>query len=591
MLGTGAMARQTHATDSRPTSLGRMGMIPGGWVDLVVATLFINVLALAMPLTLLQIYDRILPSKGLGTLSLLLLVVGCALVLEGILRVARSLVSGWMGARFDHMAGSSGVDRVLSSDIVDYKKLGVGMHMELFSSLNTLREFYAGQAILNLLDLPFAILFISVIAYLAGWLALVPVSLGIMFVLSAVLVGRGLRHSLHERSTADDRRFDFIVQVLGKVHTVKAMSMEEQMLRRYERLQEGCATWNRDVALGNARATGVGAFFSQLNMFMVVGFGATYVIDGMLTIGGLAACTMLSGRSMAPMQKAAGMWTRYQAIRLARDRALKLFEIRPEAPKGLPQLPLIEGPLELRDVTFNYGKGPDDEVLPDIIKNVTLRIEPGETVGISGGNISGKTTLLHIMMAILKPVSGSVLIGGHAFEDYDPVSIRSQIAYLPQEAVLFGGTLLENITMFRPEKEEDALDVARLLGLDDVVAHMPFGYDTKTGDTVTETLPRGVKQRIAIARALVDKPRLILFDEANTAMDAAGDAMLKALLEKLARRVTIVLVTSRPSFLKISDRIYDLREGTLTLREHGDGMTQFRAKRSRYSFIEAKRPE
>jgi len=151
-------------------------------------------------------------------------------------------------------------------------------------------------------------------------------------------------------------------------------------------------------------------------------------------------------------------------------------------------------------------------------------------------------------------------------QDYDPSSIRTQASYLPQEAVLFDGTLLENITMFRPEKVDDAMDMSKIMGLDSVVAHMPQGYDSRVGDGAGDKLPRGIKQRIAIARALVDKPRVLLFDEANTSMDGAGDAMLRGLLEKLKGRVTLVLVSPRPSLLKLSDRIFDIEESRLVER-------------------------
>ena len=547
--------------------LGRMAFMPGGMLDLAVATVFINLLALALPLTLLQIYDRILPNTATGTLSLLILGVGSALALEAILRIGRSFVSAWMGSRFDHMAGSTAMDRLLHSNIVTYEQQGAGAHLERLASLSTLRDFYSGQAILNLLDLPFALLFIGLIAFLAGWLALVPFTMAVLFLVSALLVGAKLKKALEGRAMADDRRFNFIIEVLGSVHSVKAMAMEQQMMRRYERLQEGCASWNKDVAFYSARAMSIGSMFSQLSLFTVVGLGSTLVIDGALTVGGLAACTMLAGRSLAPINKAVGMWTRYQTIRIARDRVRKLYDIEQESVRGLPDLPALDGEIQLRNVTFNYGKNRDGETLPNVIKNVSIHIRPGETVGISGGNVSGKTTLLYLMMAALRPVEGEVRIDAHEASEFNPISARKQIAYLPQEAVLFNGTLLENLTMFRPEFEDQALEVARYLGLDNVVAHMPFGYDTKVGEGATDALPRGIQQRIGIARALVEKPRVLLFDEANTAMDAAGDAMLRNLLEQLKGRVTLVLVSCRPSLLKLADRIYDLEEGILTPRE------------------------
>lgn len=547
--------------------LGAVAYMPGGMFDLMLASLFINLLSLAMPLTLLQVYDRIIPNSASGTLILLVVGIGTALLLECMLRLGRSYVSGWMGARFEHMAGCAALERLLSTNIVDFEREGSGAHLERFSSLNSLKEFYAGQAVLALCDLPFAIVFLAAISWLAGWLVLVPIALILLFALSALLVGRKLRKAIESRTMADDRRFNFIIEVLTGIHTVKSMAMEEQMMRRYERLQEHCAEGNYDVARASTGAVSVGSLFSQLTMFMVVGFGSLLVIDGQLTVGGLAACTMLAGRAMQPLQKAVGVWTRFQSIRIARERLSKIFAMRPEAPAGLPKLPPVRGTVELENITFSYGKNRDGEQLPDIFRDVSLRIEPGETVGICGGNASGKTTLLYMMMGALKPIQGRVLIDGQDLSGFDPISIRAQIAYLPQSGLLFNGTILENVTMFREELAPVALDMARLLGLDSVVAHMPLGYDTKIGDGVGDALPRGIRQRIAIARALVDKPRILLFDEANTAMDGAGDAMLRHLLERLKGQVTLVLVTPRPSLLNLADRLFDISAARMVERQ------------------------
>ncbi len=538
--------------------LGAIAYMPASYLDLFIASLFINVLGLAMPLTLLQVYDRIIPNSAEGTLILLVSGVGVALILEALLRVGRSFVSGWMGARFDHMAGNAAIERLMGANIVDFEKIGTGMHMERYNALSQLREFYAGQVILVLCDLPFAVIFLSGIAYLAGHLVFVPIALIVVFWIVAYLLGRRLRDALNTRMMADDRRFSFIIEVLGGVHTVKGLAMEEQMVRRYERLQETCADAEYNVALHSASAQSAGSLFSQLVLFSVVGYGSTFVISGALTVGGLAACTLLAGRAMQPLQKAVGLWNRYQSIQLARDRLRKLFEMDVEKLPGLPDLPPVRGDLDLEDITFSYGKNKDGDTLDPLFENINIKIKAGESVGLAGGNASGKSTLLYMMMGVLKPTSGVVRVDGLDLKDYDGSSIRRQAAYLPQDGVLFNGTLLENITMFREEKVDDAMDISRLLGLDSVVAHMPQGYDTAVGDGAGDKLPRGFRQRIAIARALVDKPRILLFDEANTAMDGAGDATLKFLLERLKGRVTLVLVTPRPSLLGIADRIYDI---------------------------------
>jgi ATP-binding cassette subfamily C protein LapB len=542
--------------------LGKNSKVPFGMMDILLATFFINILSLAMPLSLLQIYDRILPNNSLNTLALLVSGIAVALLLEGALRIGRSYLSGWVGARFEHMAGCAAIERILSVSVNEFEKDGSGVHLERMSSLGTLKEFYAGQAIMTLFDLPFSIIFLALISYLAGSLVFVPILLITIFALAAWHIGIQLRKAISERMIADERRFNFIIEVLTGIHTLKSMAMETQMLRRYERLQEACAKTDYDVTRNSSSAMSLGALFSQLTMFAVVGAGSTFVIDGQLTIGGLAACTMLSGRAMQPLQRAVGIWSRFQSIQLAREKLREIFELQPETQGALPVLDAsYKGGIELNNVGLRFG----EEGEP-VFSGVDLSIKPGEIIGISGGNASGKSSLLYLMMGAMRASEGQVLIDGQDINELDPNSVRRRIAYLPQHGVLFNGTILENLTMFKSELEEKALRIARLLGLDDVVARMPLGYDTSVGNGAYDTLPRGIKQRIAIARALMSDPVVLLFDEANAAMDSAGDKVLTEFLEQARGKRTLVLVSHRPSVLRMADAVYDLKNGHLVKR-------------------------
>jgi len=540
---------------------GRSGM-----TDMLIASLFINLLSLALPLVLLQIYDRIIPAAGESTLSLLVFGIGVALLLEALLRLGRSYIGGWMGARFEHIAGCEAMERILAANITDFERHGSGVHLERLNALRTVKEYYSGQAILVFCDLPFALLYLVIIGYLAGPLVFVPVFLILLFAASALFVGARLRQSLENRRTADDRRFNLIIEVLGAIHTLKSMAMENQILRRYEKLQEICTEAARRVIRHSSSALSIGAVFSQVTIFLVVGLGSLLVIHGALTVGGLVACTMLAGRAMQPLQRAVGIWTRFQSIRLAREQVEETLAIPPEAPPGLPALPPVRGALELRNVSFRYGRNRDGVELPLIFRETSLRVDAAETIGLVGANGSGKSTLLFLMSGLLQPTAGTVLLDGHDISAFDPASVRSSVAYLPQHGKLFNGTIIDNITMFRPEKTDDALAVARLLGLEQVVTTMPLGYRTPVGDGATDTVARGVKQRIAIVRALVDRPRVVLFDEANSAMDGAGDALLREFLSKLKGRCTLVLNTHRPSLLRLADRTFEIRDGTLVER-------------------------
>ena len=542
--------------------LSALATMPGGMFDIAVASLFLNILALAMPLALMRIFDHVIPERDAAATFWLAVGVASALILEALLRVGRAYVGGWMGARFEHLTGCGAVERLLGAAITDFEKRGAGAYLERLNALKPLRELYGARAIGAVADLPFVLLFLGVIAYLAGTLVLVPIALIALFCLAALAVGK-LRSAIAEGMLANDRRLGFIIEVLSGVQTVKGLGMEEQMLRRYERLQETSADADYRLALHQGRSLGLGAVLAQLALIGVAGAGALFVIDGSLTVGGLAAAILLAGRAVQPFEDMAALWPRFQAAGFARKRLQQILDMPVDKPTGLLELPAIKGAVDLDGVSFNYGKGKDGEDLPPIFNNIDLHIEAGQTVGIVGRSASGKTTLLYLMMGILTPTAGVARIDGYDLRECDPAQVRRQVAYLPQEARVFNGTVLQNITMFRDDRAQDALAMSGLLGLDDVFNQLPKGYETRIGEGAEDKLPRGTRQRIAIARALVDKPRVLLFDEANAFIDGPADAQLLEVLMRLRGRVTLVMVTQRPSMLRLSDRIFEIRDAGL----------------------------
>ncbi|MBF0190334.1 MAG: ATP-binding cassette domain-containing protein [Magnetococcales bacterium] len=545
-----------------PQELLPSRLIGRNMVDLALTSTVLNLLSLALPLTMLQIYDRIILFEAVTTLGLLTTGVMVAMLLEAILKMVRSYIGSWLGARFEHLAGCTAIYRLLSSSLNHTEQQGSGIHLERINGINTLKDFYAGQAVLTLLDLPFAILFLGLIYYLAGWLVLIPLTIFGMFIGGSVLISRWLYDAVQKRTLWEDRRIDFLIEVLNGVHSIKAMAMEAMMLRRYERLQESCSTISQQVGLLGVTSNNLGMLFSQINMVAVVGMGCMMVIEHKLTIGGLAACSMLSGQAIQPLQRAFGIWARFQSIRVTRDRLSLLFSLPPEAEENVPELDGLDGALEMKDVSYRFSADK-----PPILENINLSVAPGETIAISGGNGSGKTTLLWLMQGSLRASSGTVLLDNRDITTFDPGSVRSKIAYLPQSGILFKGTIMDNLTMFRPWKSREAEAISQRLGLRDFITKMPNGFETLVDDGAAEILPQGIKQRIAIARALLDNPKVVLFDEANTSIDSRGDEELKQELMRFHGKVTLILVSHRPSLVALADRVYTLQDHTLIQQE------------------------
>lgn len=524
--------------------------------DVLFASLMINLLSLALPMLTLQIYDRIIPNKAMETMVVLTIGMVIAVILDVFLKTSRAWLAAWTGARYEHHAGCKAMDRMLASRLEDMEDVPAGIHLDRLTSVEPVRDFYASQASLAIVDLPFILIFLILMTVIAGWLVLVPIALIFIGGYAALGIGKRLKVVLAERLVWDDRRFNFLIEALAGVHTVKSMSMEPLIERRYERLMQSSVETGFHVTYLSGLAQSVGSSLSQLGMIAVVGIGSLMVMNQSLSIGGLAACILLSGRSIQPVLKALSLWTKFQQVTVAEQKLAEVDTMPLEGSDGALDEELES--VELIDASYKFS-----EDAPLVLKNINFSIRPGEIVGISGGNGSGKSTFLHVLMGRLDPSEGSFLINGHSGSDFSLDCKADQIAYLPQRPILLKGTVLDNLTMFKPENFDVAMKLSEQLGLDQVFAHLPEGYDTKVGDTAGSAMPAGVVQRIAIARSLVGNPKLILFDEANAMLDGRSDPLVRSTLESFSKTAAIVIITYRPSLLSLAQRRYVLKEGSL----------------------------
>lgn len=546
------------ATDYREK--GDYARLRNGGGYIATATIFLNILALALPLALLQIYDRIIPNSSTGTLLLLLAGVVGAVVLEGLLRVARADIVGWIGVQFEHAASCRAFAHVFDAPADELEKVGPGELLERMSGLPTVREVFSENWTLVVCDLPFVLLFLGAIAYLAGWLVLAPVAVLAGFAIFALLGSASSEKAIRDFNTVRDRRQNFSIEVIHGVHSVKSMAMEAQMIQRYARLQEAVARHSHKVVQVNTNSLGAAGVFSQLLTLSVVIAGSLMVVENMLTVGGLSACTLLAGRALQPVQKAVALWTRWQTAKLMRSRFETIFELPSEPRAEAPVRQPVIGAVEMRGVVLRH-----DAQSEPLFDGLDLVVKPGERIAIGGDNGCGKSTLLRLLHGSIAPTEGEVLLDGVPIigHERDHLLRSDGIAFIPQRGELLRGTILENLTMFRPERRKEALRLAGILGLDEVVYRLAQGYHTRVGDGSSDILPRGVVQRIAVIRALVARPRVLLFDEANAAMDGPGDERLRQYFESMERDTTLIMVTLRPSMQRLADRVLRIEGGKL----------------------------
>jgi ATP-binding cassette subfamily C protein LapB len=522
---------------------------------LLLATLLVTLLSLALPLALLQIYDRILPQAAAGTLTMLALAVGVAVLVECALRTVRGDVLSRLGAAAESRAQAAAMTRIAAAPAESFDRHGNGWYSERLAAIATLREAWSGPALQAILDLPFTLLYLLAIWAIGGTLVAVPLAALGGVLLLGLVVGRITRRRAENLAAAEERRFNFLFDVLRGLDSLKLLGSERLLERRYERLQGTSAALRRDLASATAAAQEGGLLLSHVATIGTAAAGCLMVLDGALTIGGLSACTMLAGRSMQPLLGGVALWARWQTLAEARRRLDDLAALPGGSRPDCTPLVVREGRIALRDVRVGPAAAP-------LFAGLSLDVPAGGFVAVTGANGSGRTTLLRLIAGEVRPEAGSVALDGQNLWMRDAAAARRDVALVPPDPALIGGTLVENITLRQPALEARALGFATALGLDAVAAALPGGWHTQVG-TGGVPLARGVRQRIGLVRALAQDPRILLLDDVNAQLDADGDRRLAQVLAGLRGRATIVLVSHRRSALALADHVLRIEGGRL----------------------------
>jgi len=541
------MARKNRKSNIPEDTLNKSG----NSFYLMLSTLVINLLALAMPLMMLQTYDRILPSHGVGTLVLLISGVTCAVVVEVGLRLARSYLTGWAGAVFEHKTACAAMSHLLNGDVQAFEKQGAGAYIQKMAAISRLRTFYSGQALMTMVDLPFVITFLVLIGYIGGDLVFVPLTLFLFFCIISWFVGMRLKKEVTEQDFNDKIRYNFLIETLTGIHSIKSQGLEKFFFRRNDRLQTRISAAHFQVALSNNIAMSSGMLLGQIMTVSVVSFGAIKVLNGDMGTGGLAACLLLSGRVMQPVQRALGLWTRFQSFFIDRKELEDIFALPGSSySQDEPLLPPT-GHISCKNLSFSYGGDS-----PLLFEDVNLSLTTGQSISLIGAQGSGKTTFINLLSGLYTPTKGTITVDGINPSLVSPVQLASHIGYLPEKGAVFHGTIMENLTFFGTIAEKDALLAADHLGVSEAVALLPNGFKTILSDSVTDPIPPGLKQRIAIARALATRPRIILFNNADRNLDRSGYNLVFKILGRLKRNATLIIVSDDRNILRLADREY-----------------------------------
>ncbi|RZL03753.1 MAG: type I secretion system permease/ATPase [Rubrivivax sp.] len=525
--------------------------------DVLSAALLINLFALAFPIFSMNVYDRVVPNHAVETLWALAIGVMLVQASDLAIRLLRSHFVDEASARIDVQISATLMERVLGMKL-ENRPQSVGSFAANLRGFEQVRDFIASSTVTTLIDLPFAMLFVFVIAWISLWLV-IPVVLVFTIILVA---GYVLQHRLHELSQstyqASAQRNATLVESLTGIETIKSQGAESLIQSRWERANQYLAQLNVRMRGLSSSAMYTTATLQQLVSVSIVLIGVYLITDKSLTMGGLIASTMLAGRALAPAGQIVGLLMQYQGAVTAMESLNKIMDQPVERPLGTSFVERreIKGEIEFRHVSFAYP-GRKDSALD----NISFKIKPGEKVALIGKVGSGKTTLQKLILGLYQPAQGAVLLDGIDLRQLDPADVRRNLGYVSQDVTLFFGTLRENIIFGMPHARDDAIvAAAELAGINDMIHRHPQGFDMPVGER-GELLSGGQRQGVGIARAVLHNAPILLLDEPTSAMDFSTEAYVTQRMKEFSAGKTVVLVTHRTSMLSFVDRVIVVDQG------------------------------
>lgn len=553
----------TPEDDEKVRAAGRHWLWPTvrrfwpSWTQIALAALFINLLGLAVPLFVMNVYDRVIPNFALPTLWALAIGVSVALVFEFMFRLLRTLTLDRAGRRVDMRVAADLFEHAMGLRMAS-RMQPAGAVANLIREFETVRDFFTSASIVAATDLLFIGIFVAVLWLIVGPLAWVPLVAVPVVIVFALLVQFPLSRSVERTQEQSARRQSILVESLVGIESIKAAGGEGVVQRKWEEAVAATARASASARLWSALALYFTTSVQQAVSVVVIVWGVFLVTGGDITIGALIAANILSSRILSPLGQIATTIARAQQAFSAMRGISGLMaldsELRPRIVSGRA---IGEASIEFRGVSFTYP-GAGRPTLDD----VALTIRPGERVGIIGRIGSGKTTFGKLLAGFHEVSSGTLLIGGLDSRAYEIADLRQAVAYVPQEADIFAGTLRDNILLGAPGAPEDAVaEAARIAGVDAFAATDPLGLAMPVGER-GRGLSGGQRQALALARMLAREPRILFLDESSNAMDGTSEAQLVARLEKwLGPDRTLIVSTHRGAFLNHVGRLIVLDQG------------------------------
>lgn len=530
--------------------------------ELLFSSIFINLLSLALPFSMLQIYDRILPNEAYGTANVLLLGVAVAILLEVILRYVRSWFLASAAANYEFDVTAKLITRLLKADYQYLQSLGSGKILSGLKSVSSVRDLYSGQAAIAFMDIPFTLIFLALIAYIGGWVVLVPVVVWCIAGLWVWRVSNKLLEVTQDLAVTESERTRILVLVLSGVATVKALALEARMTYRYKDVNHENLKKQNEVDWQAAKLQELIQGASLGTTLALVIVGCLAVLDGQMTTGGLAACSILAGRSVAPLSALGSLRAKLVTARAASQDIEDLINAPQEqfTAQTVYQSKLPSGPISFTNVSVSK--------VGASLSDINLSIPSGSITVVNSNPMSYASLLLSSLGAYHQPEQGTIAIAGVPLYEHDEFEFRQSVSYVAPWGTLFHGTVLENMTFFRHESEPYAMELADRLGLSDTISQLPYGFQTPVGRHDNASLNKGAIKLISLIRALSQKPSILLLDEPMVSIDADSQSRLLSLLNEKRGDMTIIIASYFDEVIALSDSQISLSiEGRLSSKQ------------------------
>ena len=531
------------------------------YANVIIAAVFINVFAVAGTLFIMNVYDRVIPNNATDTLWVLATGISVVYVFDFILKSLRGTLIDKAGKNADVLMSGFIFQRILGIKMKN-KPGSAGSFANQVKGYESLREFFTSASMTTIIDLPFVVLFLCFMSFIAGWIAIIPLASICLILITGAMMRIPLKKAAEMAHGSSAQKHAVLVEAINGLEVIRGLSASGQFQRRMEECLGKMAKSEASSRRYSSLATNFTMFITQMTTVVIVVVSVYRIQVGEMSMGALIGCTILTGRAMAPIGQVAALLSRLQQSLVSLQGLNEMISLPQEREENRNYIRKsnFEPSLEFQEVAFAYNK----ESAP-ALRNANFKIEPGEKVAVLGRVGSGKSTMLKLALGFYQPSEGMVLINGTDIRQMDPAEVRRRIGYIGQENILFYGNLKDNIMMGAPWLDEEAMiEAANRGGVERFASKHPLGYDAPVGER-GDLLSGGQRQAVNISRALLAKPPLLVMDEPTSSMDANAEREFINQIDDYAKEGnrTLIISTHKPSMLKLVDRIIVMDQGKI----------------------------